>query len=81
MGIKTESGLSIRRGILDALVAGQQADGYLPSITNVARGLGMGRATMDWHLQSLRDQGFVSFAPGARSRTLKLKPKDRALLR
>ena len=49
--------------------------GYEPSVTTICERLDMPRATLMWHLISLREQGFVRFDTKDVSQTLRVTRK------
>jgi len=75
---KTDAGREKRQSMLTALQGHFAKDGYAPALLELARELDMPNSTARFHLESLRRQGFVTYADGAVSRSMKLTRKAKA---
>jgi predicted ArsR family transcriptional regulator len=74
----TEAGREKRQAMLAALQGHFDKEGYAPAFQELARELDMASSTARFHLENLRKQGFVTYADGAVSRSMKLSRKGRA---
>lgn len=73
----TEAGREKRVAMLTVLQQHFAKDGYAPAFQELARELDMASSTARFHLENLRKQGFVDYADGAVSRSMKLPRKGR----
>jgi Bacterial regulatory protein, arsR family len=62
MGSRTDQGAEIREELLLYMCDFREANGYTPSLADLARKMGMNRTAVIWHLSILRDEGLVQYA-------------------
>ena len=72
MGVMTDEGREQRARLVQYLRDHQRSKGYLPSVREMCEELGATRPTIMWHLDKLRDQGFVSYTNGHIARSLRV---------
>jgi predicted ArsR family transcriptional regulator len=77
VGVKTEAGRQIREEILEMLRAYRSDHGYFPTLDEVAAACDLSRTSCQWHIDSLVQQGFLSYERGRFARTLRLSRKSR----
>ena len=80
MGTKTDVGRQIRESILDALRDYRSDHGYYPTQDEVAAACDLSRTSCQWHIDSLVQQGFLSYEPRRFARTLRISRKSREAL-
>lgn len=71
-GVRTEGGEQMRKDLLKLLRAHQRKHGYLPTISDAARELGVAPNAVKWHLAYLRERGQVQYRDGHMARSLRL---------
>lgn len=71
-GVTTTHGDKQRNALMLYMRAFRDTNRYLPTIADMATGLGMQRTAVVWHLEMLRDEGRVDYVDGHMARSLKL---------
>lgn len=73
---KTDEG-RIRRQVVLSLIRGYiREHGYPPSQRELQQQAAIPDTTLRWHLNSLREQGYLRWEDGAMARTLRVTRKD-----
>lgn len=78
---KGADGLAARVSIMDWMAAYRAERGFYPTQTEIIEGLGMSKGAFLWHLNSLVEQGFVTYLRKDFARTVRLSRRSRATLR
>lgn len=73
---KTDEGRIRRQVVLSLIRSYVREHGFPPSQPEISARTGIPNTTLRWHLNSLRDQGFLRWEDGAMGRTLKVTRKD-----
>jgi biotin operon repressor len=71
-GVTTTHGDKQRNALMLFMHAFSKQKHYLPTIADMASGLGMQRTAVVWHLEMLRDEGRVDYVDGHMARSLKI---------
>lgn len=75
--LRTDEGRATRLAILDFIAEYKSEHGYMPTQLAIQDGLNLGYGTCRWHIQSLVDQGYLSYQRHDFARTLRVSRKDR----
>ena len=81
MGVKQEAGRERREVILDELRKAKRELGFVPSLRDLSARTGVPLTSLMYHLDSLRDQGYVTWVEGHRARSTDVTSKSKAHLK
>jgi SOS-response transcriptional repressor LexA len=71
-GITTTQGDKQRNALMLFMREFSKEKSYLPTIADMASGLGWFRTAVVWHLEVLRDEGRIDYVDGHMARSLKV---------
>jgi SOS-response transcriptional repressor LexA len=71
-GVTTTRGDKQREGLMLFMRAFRDTNRYLPTIADMASGMGMNRTAIVWHLEILRREGQIDYVDGHMSHSLRL---------
>ena len=75
MGVRTDHGGQQRDELVQYMRDFIATNHYTPTIAEMARGMGMHRTAVTWHLTVLRDEGRVHYVDGHLAHSLQLTGK------